>query len=271
MEGQALAAMIMNAMRGTLKVAGVKAPYYGEERRHTLEDLALSVGAKFITRESGVKLSEVRLVDLGSAKMVESSKYRTTVVGGCCDYEQLETKIESLKAEIKQTEGLKTCEIIQDRIVRLSSGVAVIHVGGATEVEMIERKHRIEDALAAVRSAQEEGIVPGGGTALLRASRTIAITVANNEQALAGTIIKAACEEPIRQMALNAGESPDLIIQQVLETQGNIGWNFLTQQVGDLLTEGVIDPVKVTRSALQNAASCAGTLITTNFGIIQTE
>ena len=270
-EGQALAALIMNAMRGTLKVAAIKAPYYGEERRHALEDLALSTGATFITRESGVKLSETRLSHLGSAKSIESNKYTTTVVGGICDHEAVETKIESLKSEIEQTDSLSACETIQGRVVRLSSGVAVIHVGGTTEVEMTERKHRIEDALEAVRSAQEGGIVPGGGTALLRASRKLVITTTSNEQALGATIIRAACEEPIRQMAKNSGESPDLIVNEVLtDDNKNTGWNFLTNQPGDLLSLGVIDPVKVTKTALQNAASCAGTLITTNYGIIQT-
>ena len=269
-EGQALAAMIMNAIRGSLKVAAIKAPYYGEERRNTLQDLCLSVGAKFITRESGQKLSQTSMADLGSAKMIESSKYTTTIVGGNCDYERLETKIEALKSDIKNTESLKEGERIQGRIVRLSSGVAVIHVGGATQVEMTERKHRLEDALEAVKSAQEEGIVPGGGTALLRASKNIAVTTGSSEQALGITIISEACKEPVRQMALNSGDSPDLIIQEILSSDNTAcGWNFLHRRCENLIEGGVIDPVKVTRSALQNAASCAGTLITTNYGIIQ--
>lgn len=271
-EGQALAALIMNAVRGTLKVAAIKAPHYGEERRNTLGDLALSTGATFISRESGVKLSETRMSHLGSAKSIESNKYYTTIVGGACDYEAVSLKIESLKSEIKQTESLSACEAIQARVVRLSSGVAVIHVGGSTEVEMTERKHRIEDALEAVRSAQEGGIVPGGGTALLRASRSLVVATNSSEQALGAAIVRAACEEPIRQMALNSGESPDLIIQAVLsDTDHNTGWNFLTNEQANLMSSGVIDPVKVTRTALQNATSCAGTLITTNYGIIQTE
>ena len=271
-EGQALAALIMNAVRGTLKIAAIKAPYYGEERRNTLEDLALSTGATFITRESGVKLSETRMSHLGSAKSVESNKYNTVVVGGACDHEAIEKKIESLKNEIKQTDSLTVCESIQGRVVRLSSGVAVINVGGTTEVEMIERKHRIEDALEAVRSAQEGGIVPGGGTALLRASRTLAVTTSSSERALGATIVRAACEEPIRQMAINSGESADLIVREVLSNEdSDQGWNFLSNQSANMLSVGVIDPVKVTKTALQNAASCAGTLITTNYGIIQTE
>ena len=262
----------MNAVRGSLKIAAIKAPYYGEERRNTLDDLALSVGATFVNRESGLKLSDVRMSHLGSAKSIESNRYNTVVVGGACDYEAVELKIESLKNEIKQTDSLTTCEAIQGRVVRLSSGVAVIHVGGTTEVEMTERKHRIEDALEAVRSAQEGGIVPGGGAALLRASRTLVITTNSDERALGASIVRASCEEPIRQMALNSGESPDLVVQNVLSNKdSNIGWNFLTNKSVDLVNAGVIDPVKVTKTALQNAASCAGTLITTNYGIIQTE
>jgi len=270
-EGQALAAMIMNAMRGTLKIAAIKAPSYGEERRTTLADLALSVGAKFITREGGTKLTDVRMSDLGSAKFVESSKYTTTVVGGACDFESVETTICALKAQIEQTEDLKACERLQDRIVRLSSGVAVIHVGGATEVEMTERKHRIEDALEAVRSAQDQGIVNGGGVALLRSSRSMCIKASTSEQALGATVVRAACEEPIRQMALNAGLSPDLTIEKVLSGTSADGVDFRTGDLINMSEAGIIDPVKVTLTALTNAASCAGTLITTNYGIIQLE
>lgn len=270
-DGQALAALIMNAMRGTMKVAAIKAPRYGEERRNILEDLSISVGATFITRESGIKLQEVKMIHLGSAAFIESTNRITTIVGGNCDMKEVDNKIESLKALINQTDSLPECEKIQDRIVRLASGVAVIKVGGATEVEMIEKKHRIEDALEAVRSAQEEGIIIGGGCALLRASDTLIITTTSREQALGGTVIQSACQEPIRQMALNAGGSPDLIINEVLKSPKTSGWDFREGKITDLYEAGILDPVKVTRVALQNAGSCAGTLITTNFGIIQTE
>ena len=270
-EGQALAAMIMNAMRGTLKVAAIKAPMYGEERRNILNDLALSVGATFITRENGAKLEEVQLSDLGTSKFIESNKYTTTVVGGNSNYEAIEEKISSLKQLITDTDSMTECKRIQERIVRLSSGVAVIRVGGTTEVEMTERKHRIEDALEAVRSAQQEGIVCGGGLALLHAGNSFAITSNTSEQGYGAVIIKAACQEPLRQMALNANESPDIIIEKVLTARKNYGWNFRSGELANLFTSGIIDPVKVTRTALQNAASCAGTLITTNYGIIQTE
>ena len=272
-EGQALAALIMNAMRGTLRVAAIKAPLYGEERRQTLEDLALSVGATFVTRESGTKLQDVKLSDLGTAQSIESNKYSTVIVGGKCDHEAVEARIQSLKADIKNTESLPECESIQGRITRLASGVAVIKVGGTTEVEMTERKHRIEDALEAVRSAQEEGVVPGGGASILRASLKIAVKTFSADQAYGAVIVRAACEEPIRQMALNAGMSPDLVVSEIVDTEqsSDLGWDFREQETVQLLKEGIIDPVKVTRTALQNAASCAGTLITTNYAIIQTE
>lgn len=271
-EGQALAAIIMNAVRGTLKVAGIKAPRYGEERRNVLNDLALSTGATFITRESGTKLHEIKMADLGSAKFIESTKYSTTIVGGLCDFELLEERICALKALIEQTESLQECERIQERIVRLASGVAVIRVGGATEVEMTEKKHRIEDSLEAVRAAQEEGIIVGGGCALLRASLNLVIETHSPQQAMGAGIVQEACKEPIRQMAINAGESPDLVVEKIINEQNDrVGWNFKTACIEDMYMQGIIDPVKVTRCALQNAASCAGTLITTNYGIIQTD
>jgi chaperonin GroEL len=278
-EGQALAAMIMNAIRGTLKIAAIKAPRYGEERRSILADLALSTGATFITRQSGVKLSEIKMADLGSATFIESDKTHTTIVGGNTDIEEIGNKIESLKQLIVQTPSIDQCTAIQERIARLASGVAVIRVGGATEVEMTEKKHRIEDALEAVKSALEEGIVIGGGCALLQASQSMMLCTEGDmvppEIGIAAVIVKSACREPIAQMALNAGESPDLIIEAVLSAKTadgkNYGWNFRRGGVRDLIKDGVIDPVKVTRAAIQNAASCAGTLITTNFGIIQTE
>lgn len=270
-EGQALAALIMNAMRGTMKVAAIKAPRYGEERRNIMYDLALSVGAVFVTRESGMKLQEVQMGHLGTAKSIESTKYQTTVVGGDADYEKVEEQIEKLKSLIEQTESLEVCEKIQARIVCLSSGVAVIRVGGATEVEMTEKKHRVEDALEAVRSAQEEGIIGGGGCALLRASHTLVMKTYSSEQAMAGGIIQAACQAPIRQMATNAGLSADIVVKEVINADKNSGWDFRNDILVNLYESGIIDPVKVTRTALQNAVSCAGTLITTNYSIIQTE
>lgn len=271
-EGQALAAMIMNAIRGTLKIAGIKAPFYGEERRNTLDDLALSTGAHFITRESGMKLKDVKLQHLGTAASIESDKFNTTIIGGNADYDLIDERINALKGLIKASGSIQEGEVSQGRIVRLASGVAVIRVGGATEVEMTEKRHRIEDALEAVRSAQAQGIVPGGGTALLRAAAALNFSeLDNTTQALGIGIIREACKAPIRQMAFNAGESPDLILERVINSEEGIGWDFHKGELQNLQAAGVIDPVKVTICALQNAASCAGTLLTTNFGIIQTE
>jgi chaperonin GroEL len=261
--------MIMNAMRGSLKIAGIKAPFYGEERRNLLSDLALSTGATFITRESGQKLQTTTLAQLGSAKSIESTKVGTILVGGNCDYEGVETRIDSLKAEIANTEDFAECERIQGRIVRLSSGVAVIHVGGATQVEMTEKKHRIEDALEAVRSAQEEGVIGGGGTALLRASDSVVIKTDHQEQSIGMTIVKNACQAPFRQMCRNGAKSEDLLLAHVLDQPADMGYDFRTGTLTNLYQRGILDPVRVTKSALKNAASCAGTLITTNYGIIQ--
>jgi len=270
-EGQALAAMIMNAVRGTLKIAAIKAPLYGEERRNILNDLAVSTGATFITRAAATKLQDTKLSELGSAKFIESTKYSTTVVGGNANFELVEQRIETLKNEIKHADSIAEGTRIQERVVRLASGVAVIRVGGATEVEMTEKKHRIEDALEAVNSAQEEGIIYGGGVALLIASRQLDITTSNQDQILGAQIIVEACKEPIRQMASNAGNSPDIIVEKILNAKSNYGWDFREGKLTNLYDAGIVDPVKVTRTALQNAASCAGTLLTTNFGIIQTE
>ena len=268
-EGQALAAMIMNAMRGTLKIAAIKAPFYGEERRNLLSDLAVSTGAEFITRESGQKLQTTTLAQLGSAKSIESTKVSTVIVGGNCDYNLVEDRIETLKSQIEKTDDFSECERIQGRIVRLSSGVAVIHVGGATQIEMTEKKHRIEDALEAVRSAQEEGVIGGGGTSLIRASHSLTVITDHDEQAIGITIITKACEAPFRQMCRNGGESEDLLLSYIREQPENMGYDFRSGVLTDLYKQGILDPVRVTKSALKNAASCAGTLITTNYGIIQ--
>jgi len=272
-EGQALAALIMNAMRGTLKVAAIKAPYYGNERRNTMNDLAASVGATFIARKSALKLADIQLKHLGSAKSVEGNKYSTTFVGGNANFEEIEKRIESLKSDIKSCDDMHLAEALQARIVRLVSGVAVIRVGGATQVEMIEKKHRVEDALEAVRSAQDEGIVVGGGAALLMASQNLAVCASNphGDQAYGVTIVAKACQAPIAQMALNAGLSPDIVIERVLGSKPGYGWDFRNDRLTGMIESGIIDPVKVTKTALQNASSCAGTLITTNYGIIQTE
>ena len=261
----------MNTVRGTMKVAAVKAPRYGEERRGILEDLAISTGAKFISRLSGVRTQETKLQDLGAATKIEVTRYMTTIMGGKGNYDEIEKRIESLKVQLVGNDNLHECERLQERITKLASGVAIIRVGGATEIEMIERKHRIEDALEAVKSAQQEGIVAGGGVALLRAGTNLNVTTDNDEQALGLEIIKGAAEEPMRQMAINAGESPDLIVSRVSIEDGNWGYDFTTRELEDMIEAGIIDPTKVVRCALQNAASAAGTLITANYAIVESQ
>ena len=270
-EGQALAALIMNALRGTMKVAAIKAPRYGEERRNILKDLAVSVGAKFVSRESRIQLKQVRLVDMGTAKTVDVVKNFTTIVGGQGDHDKVEQRIENLKVELEHTDTMYECERIQERITRLASGVAVVRVGGATEVEMVERKHRVEDALEAVKSAQQEGIVPGGGVALARASYCLDVELDNDDQEIGKKIVCEAVKSPIKQMSVNAGESPDLILSRVEGLEGNNGWDFSTGQVVDMVETGIIDPAKVTKTALQNAVSAASTLITTNYAIVESD
>jgi chaperonin GroEL len=267
-EGQALAAVIANAVRGTMKISAVKPPRYGEERRNILKDLCVSTGATFITRETGVTLRTVQLNHFGNCKSISVNKGWTTIVGGKGDEEVTEKQIEALKTEIQQTDDLKACERIQERITRLASGVAVIRVGAATEVEMLEKKHRIDDALEAVRSAQEEGIVSGGGTALIRATDGLFIETDSEEQSLGAKVILEAIEEPLRQMAKNADKSPDLIVNKVRQAPPEKGYNFMTDELVNMLDNGIVDPVKVTRCALQNAVSVASTLITTSHAIV---
>ena len=270
-EGQALAALIMNTVRGTLKIAAVKAPFYGDRRRNILSDLALSTGAQFVSKDSTVRLRDIKLQHFGQCRSVDITKVNTTVIGGKGDFEEIDRRIELLKTLLTQEEDMRECDKIQERITKLASGVAVIKVGAATEVEMIEKKHRIEDALEAVKSAQQEGVVPGGGVALFRAARQLSkVEVENEDQQFGVEIVRKATHEPIRQMALNSGVSPDLIIAEIKEGPENSGYNFRDFSTVDMFEAGIIDPVKVTRVALQNAASAAGTLITTSHAIIET-
>jgi len=268
-EGQALAALIMNALRGTMKVAAVKAPRYGQERRNILKDLAASIGATFVSKENGAKLKDTKLEDLGRCKSIDITKGVTTIIDGKGDADEIEKRMDALKIELEQTDSVYECERIQERITRLASGIGIIRVGGLTEVEMIEKKHRIEDALEAVTSAQQEGVVPGGGVALLRATRGIQVETENEDQELGVKIVLEAVKAPLRQMAANAGESPDLILSLVQAADDNLGWDFANGKLVDMIEQGVIDPAKVTRTALQNAASAASTLLTTNYAIVE--
>jgi len=267
-EGQALAALIANAVRGTLKVCAIKAPKYGEERRSILKDLCANIGATFITRENGLTLKDTQLSHFGQCKRISVMKGWTTIVGGNGDREEIDRRMAAIKTEIQQTENLSECERLQERITRLASGVAVIKVGAHTEVEMIEKRHRIDDALEAVRSAQEEGIVPGGGIALLRATTDLFVETDNEEQSLGAQVVLRACLMPLKQMAINAGESADIIIQNVKNETGDTGYDFLNRCMVSTYEKGIIDPCKVTKCALRNAASAAGTLLTTSHAIV---
>ena len=269
-EGQALAALIMNTARGTMKIAAIKAPFYGDRRRFLLEDLALSTGARLFSRDSTLSLRNVKLDHFGQCRSVDITKGQSTFVGGKGSIPEIDSRIDLLKAEMAEIEDLRECEKIQERITKLASGVAVIRVGAPTEVEMTEKKHRIEDALAAVKSAQEEGIVGGGGTALLRARSALAKVEAENADQECGIeIIAEAIQAPLRQMAINCGLSPDLILNMVKDGDDNVGYDFRTDTVTNMIEAGIVDPVKVTRTALQNAASAAGTLITTSHAIVE--
>jgi chaperonin GroEL len=252
-----------------MKIAAVRAPRYGEERRSIMKDLAASVGATFVSREAGLSLREVKLNDFGQAKSLNVTKGWTTIIGGKGDWEEIDTRVAAIKNEIQQTEDLKECERLQERITRLASGVAIIRVGAATEVEMIEKKHRIDDALEAVRSAQEEGIIVGGGVTLLKIARSLSITLDSEEQTLGANIVLKACEAPLRTMARNAGESEDLIVEKIVKSKSDECYDFLNRNLTNAIESGIIDPKKVTRCALQNAASAAGTLLTTSHAIVK--
>jgi chaperonin GroEL len=270
-EGQLLAALIINRMRNNMKIAAIKAHDYGEARRNTLQDIATVCGATFISKDSGIRLKDVKLKDLGSAKRVEIGKKITTLTDGTTDYDALEDRLARLKTELADTDDMHEAERIQERITRLRSGVAIIRVGGATEIEVTEKKHRIEDALEAVKSAQEEGVVPGGGTALLKATQNIEISPANEDQLRGAQALIEACFAPITQILNNAEISSDIVVNSLTHDNHdkNVGFNVRTEKFEDLIESGVIDPAKTVKCALQNAASAAGTLLTTNCAVLR--
>ena len=270
--GQALAALIMNKMKGTMKVAGIKAPRYGEERRNILSDLAVSIGATFISRDSGLSLREIQLKHFGTAQTIECDKNHTTVVGGNQDDEEVEKRIDALQKMIGDEQSLSVCEKIQERITRLASAIAVIKVGGATEIEMIEKKHRVEDALEAVNSAQQEGIIAGGSAMLLRVAKRINVDVENEDQEIGVRIFKEAIREPFCKMLDNAGLSSDIFLEKVENhTNPEAGVDASTGEVVNMFTYGIIDPFKVTRCVIENATSAASTLLTTQVGIVEND
>src|SRR3990167_5742596 len=267
--GQALAALIANAKRGTMFVTAVRAPRYGEERRNIMRDLCISTGAAFVSAEEGLNPKGIKLAHFGSAKSVEIVKGFTTIVGGKGDEQKIDERIETLKKEIEQTEDLKECERIQERITRLASGVGIIRVGGNTEVEMIEKKHRIDDALEAVRSAQQEGILPGGGVSLIRASKRSKVKYLSESERFGGQVLKEAVYKPLKLMLQNAGVSPEVIINKIERSRGfYIGYNISDEKMTDMISAGILDPMKVVRCSLQNAVSVATTLIMTKSAVI---
>jgi chaperonin GroEL len=263
-EGEALATLVVNRLRGGLKVAAVKAPGFGDRRKAMLEDIAILTGGSVISEELGIKLENVGLDMLGTAKRVEISKENTTIVDGSGTKEDIEGRVAQIKAQIEETTSDYDKEKLQERLAKLAGGVAVIKVGGSTEVEVKERKDRVDDALNATRAAVEEGIVPGGGVALLRASAAITVKGANSDQQAGVTLVKRALQEPVRQIANNAGDEGSVVVGKILENASpNFGYNAQTGEYGDMVAMGVVDPVKVVRTALQDAASVASLLITT--------
>ena len=262
-EGEALATLVVNRIRGTLNIAAVKAPGFGDRRKAMLEDIAILTGGRCITEDLGVKLESVELNDLGRAKSIVVDKENTTMVEGSGKSSEIQGRVNQIRRQIEETTSDYDREKLQERLAKLAGGVAVINVGAATETEMKEKKARVEDALHATRAAVEEGIVPGGGVALLRTRPTIEKLQLEGDQQIGVSIISKAVEAPLRALAANAGLEGAVIVQEVLESKGNTGFNVSTEKYEDLVKAGVVDPKKVTRTALQNAGSIAGLLLTT--------
>ncbi|MBV8403292.1 MAG: chaperonin GroEL [Gammaproteobacteria bacterium] len=263
-EGEALATLVVNNIRGILKVAGVKAPGFGDRRKAMLQDIAILTGGTVISDEVGLSLEKATLNDLGEAKKVVVEKENTTIIDGAGKPADIKARIESIRQQAEEATSDYDKEKLQERVAKLSGGVAVIKVGAATEIEMKEKKARVEDALHATRAAVEEGVVPGGGVALVRVQRALEkIETANEDQHVGVRILSRSIEEPLRQIVDNAGEDAAVILNRVKEGKAAFGWNAATGEFGDMLEEGILDPTKVTRLALQNAASVAGLLLTT--------
>jgi chaperonin GroEL len=263
-EGEALATLVVNNIRGIVKSAAVKAPGFGDRRKAMLEDIAILTGGTVISEEVGLSLEKASLDDLGTAKKVLITKEETTIIGGAGDPRAIEGRVKQIRAQIEESTSDYDKEKLQERVAKLAGGVAVIKVGAATETEMKEKKARVEDALHATRAAVEEGIVPGGGVALIRALDDLgSLKGANHDQDVGIQIARRAMEEPLRQIVGNTGEEPSVVLNKVKESKGNFGWNAATGEYGDMVEMGILDPTKVTRTALQNAASIAGLMITT--------
>jgi len=262
-EGEALATLVVNKLRGTLQVCAVKAPGFGDRRKAMLEDIAVLTGGRCITEDLGIKLESITLDDLGKAKRIVVEKEATTIVEGEGKSKDIQGRVAQIRRQIEETTSDYDREKLQERLAKLAGGVAVINVGAATETEMKEKKARVEDALHATRAAVEEGIVPGGGVALIRAQKALANLKLEGDEAIGAQIVHRAVEAPLRQLADNAGLEGALIVQEVKKGKGNEGYNVATGNYEDLVKAGVVDPTKVTRSALQNAASISGLLLTT--------
>ncbi|KVW25307.1 chaperonin GroEL [Burkholderia ubonensis] len=264
-EGEALATLVVNNIRGILKTVAVKAPGFGDRRKALLEDIAILTGGQVIAEETGLTLEKATLAELGQAKRIEVGKENTTVIDGAGDAASIQARVKQIRVQIDEATSDYDREKLQERVAKLAGGVAVIKVGGATEIEVKEKKDRVDDALHATRAAVEEGIVPGGGVALIRVKQAIReLTGANADQHAGIKIVLRALEEPLRQIVTNAGEEASVVVAKVAEGSGNFGYNAQTGEYGDLVESGVLDPTKVTRTALQNAASVAGLLLTTD-------
>ncbi len=263
-EGEALATLVVNSIRGVLKTVAVKAPGFGDRRKAMLEDIAILTGGTVISSDVGLTLEKATLAELGSAKKVEVNKESTTIIDGAGKEDQIEARVKQIRAQMEETSSDYDREKLQERVAKLAGGVALIKVGAATEVEMKEKKARVEDALHATRAAVEEGVVAGGGVALIRAKQSIKDIKGDNPEQDAGIkIVLRAMEEPMRQIVRNAGDEPSVVVDRVANGKGNFGFNAQTGEYGDMIEMGVLDPTKVTRSALQNAASVASLILTT--------
>jgi len=263
-EGEALATLVVNNIRGIVKVAAVKAPGFGDRRKAMLQDIAVLTGGQVVSEEVGLSLEKTAIEDLGEAKKVQITKENTTIIDGAGRSEDIKGRIDQINAEIEESSSDYDKEKLQERVAKLSGGVAVIKVGAATEIEMKEKKARVEDALHSTRAAVEEGVVPGGGVALIRAIQNIAKLKGDNpDQDVGIGILRKACEEPLRQIVINAGGDASVVLNAVMAGKGNYGYNAQTEEYEDMIEAGILDPTKVTRYALQNAASISGLLLTT--------
>jgi chaperonin GroEL len=262
-EGEALATLVVNKLRGTLHACAVKAPGFGDRRKAMLEDIAVLTGGRCLSEDLGIKLENTHLEDLGQAKRITVTKDSTTVVEGAGTNSDIQGRVVQLRRQIEESTSEYDKEKLQERLAKLAGGVAVVHVGAATETEMKEKKARVEDALHATRAAVEEGIVPGGGVALIRAQRVLETLNLEGDEAIGANIVQRAVEAPLRQLVNNSGREGSLVVQEVKKAEGSMGYNVATGKMEDLIKAGVVDPTKVTRSALQNAASISGLLLST--------